>query len=147
MNKEKSMIRSVCQNGMLRRALKMVAVIGILICHSNTLWAQLENGKVYNFVNVGKGNSLTLNQSMQVYGSATNQSSKAQLWYVQSVNGTSFQLRNLSNGKYLQGNNTTSGAWTVTDDAVTLEYTTTNKGYAIRQNGHSNSHGYLHIDK
>ena len=146
MNKEKSMIRSVCQNGMLRRALKMVAVIGILICHSNTLWAQLENGKVYNFVNVGKGNSLTLNQSMQVYGSATNQSSKAQLWYVQSVNGTSFQLRNLSNGKYLQGNNTTSGAWTVTDDAVTLEYTTTDKGYAIRQNGHSNSYGYLHID-
>ena len=66
MNKEKSMIRSVCQNGMLRRALKVVAVIGILICHSNTLWAQLENGKVYNFVNVGKGNSLTLNQSMQV---------------------------------------------------------------------------------
>lgn len=146
MNKEKSMIRSVCKNGMLRRALKVVAVIGILICHSNTLWAQLENGKVYNFVNVGKGNSLTLNQSMQVYGSATNQSSKAQLWYVQSVNETSFQLRNLSNGKYLQGNNTTSGAWTVTDDAVTLEYTTTDKGYAIRQNGHSNSYGYLHID-
>ena len=140
------MIRSVCKNGMLRRALKVVAVIGILICHSNTLWAKLENGKVYNFVNVGKGNSLTLNQSMQVYGSATNQSSKAQLWYVQSVNGTSFQLRNLSNGKYLQGNNTTSGAWTVTDDAVTLEYTTTDKGYAIRQNGHSNSYGYLHID-
>ena len=108
--------------------------------------AQPESGKVYNLKNVGKGNSLGITSLFKVIAVTTNEDDLSQQWYVESVSGKTFSMRNLASGFYLQGNNSTSGAWTLVSAKVDLEYTNDSDAFAIRQSGHTNTHGYLHID-
>ena len=108
--------------------------------------AQPESGKVYNLKNVGKGNSLGITSLFKVIGVTTNKDDLSQQWHVESVSGSTFTLRNLASGFYLQGNNSTSSAWTLVSAKVDLEYTNDSDAFAIRQSGHTNTYGYLHID-
>ena len=108
--------------------------------------AQPQSGKVYNLKNVGRGNSLGITSLFKVIGVTTNEDDLSQQWYVESVSGSTFTLRNLVSGFYLQGNNSTSGAWTLVSAKVDLEYTNDSGAFAIRQSDHTNTHGYLHID-
>lgn len=119
-----------------------------LLCFVISLFsvAQPEAGKVYNLKNVGKGNSLGITSLFKVIGVTTNKDDLSQQWYVESVSGSMFTLRNLASGFYLQGNNSTSGAWNLVSAKVDLEYTNDSGAFAIRQSDHTNTHGYLHID-
>ena len=148
MNKEKSMIRSVCKNGMLRRALKVVAVIGILICHSNTLWAQLENGKVYNFVNVGNNSSsLTISGLQDVTIASTDTKNYNQLWYAIKNTDNTYSLRNLGDGRYLRSSNATSVKWSMVnavDDNCKFNCTTAGSGYTLRASNTDNGYHFMH---
>ena len=108
--------------------------------------AQPESGKVYNLKNVGKGNSLGITNLFKVIAVATNKDDLSQQWYVESVEDSTFSMRNLASGKYLQGNNSTSSSWTLVDGTVTLDFTKDSDAFAIRQSGHTNTYGYLHFD-
>ena len=119
-----------------------------LLCFVISLFsvAQPQSGKVYNLKNVGKGNSLGITSLFKVIGVTTNKDDLSQQWYVESVSGSTFTLRNLASGFYLKGNNSTSGAWNLVSAKVDLEYTNDSDAFAIRQSDHPNTHGYLHID-
>lgn len=108
--------------------------------------AQPESGKVYNLKNVGKGNSLGITSLFKVIGVTTNKDDLSQQWYVESVSGSTFSMRNLASGFYLQGNNSRSGTWNLVSAKVDLEYTSVSGAFAIRQSDHTDTHGYLHID-
>ena len=108
--------------------------------------AQPESGKVYNLKNVGKGNSLGITSLFKVIAVTTNEDDLSQQWYVESVSGSTFSMRNLASGFYLRGNNSTSGAWTLVSAKVDLEYTNDSDAFAIRQSAHTNNYGYLHIN-
>ena len=142
------MIRSVCKNGMLRRALKVVAVIGILICHSNTLWAQLENGKVYNFVNVGNNSSsLTISGLQDVTIASTDTKNYNQLWYAIKNTDNTYSLRNLGDGRYLRSSNATSVKWSMVnavDDNCKFNCTTAGSGYTLRASNTDNGYHFMH---
>lgn len=119
-----------------------------LLCFVISLFsvAQPEAGKVYNLKNVGKGNSLGITSLFKVIAVATNEDDLSQQWYVESVSGAAFSLRNMCSGLYLQGHNVASNAWTLVPAKVDLEYTSVSDAFAIRQSGHTNAYGYLHID-
>ena len=115
-------------------------------------WAQLTElteGGVYHFTNVGReGQALAATNPTSVAGVATNQSSKAQLWYVEKVNNGYYALRNLGYGTYLQANGQSSH-WSLaaTTDAKnswiqlsTVDSNNAFKGYTY------GSYGYAHID-
>ena len=97
--------RGKWQNRLFRVfSLLMVAVFG-----SSALWAQLTNGKVYNFVNVGNNTqSMTISGVDGVSVSATNTADYAQLWYVSKNADNTYSLRNLMSGCYLRSSNETS---------------------------------------
>lgn len=111
--------------------------------------AQLADGKVYNFVNVGKGTSMNCNASGGVHVTATNESNYSQLWYAQS-NGDGFTLRNLANGGYLYSPNATSNGWTVRDEVVAANSvfgaTEVSGNYAVRVVGNTGTHNFAHAD-
>ena len=119
-----------------------------LLCFVISLFsvAQPESGKVYNLKNVGKGNSLGITSLFKVIAVTTNKDDLSQQWYVESVSGSTFTLRNLASGFYLQGNNSASGAWTLVPAKVDLEYTNDSGAFAIRQSDHTDTYNYLHID-
>lgn len=102
--------------------------------------AQPQSGKVYNLKNVGKGNSLGITSLFKVIGVTTNEDDLSQQWYVESVSGSTFTLRNLASGFYLQGNNSTSGAWNLVSAKVDLEYTNDSGAFAIRQSEHTDTY-------
>ncbi|MBR4297383.1 MAG: discoidin domain-containing protein [Bacteroidaceae bacterium] len=115
-------------------------------------WAQLttlEQGSVYRFTNVGReGQALAATNPTSVAGVATNQSSKAQLWYVEKENNGHYALRNLGYGTYLQANGQSSH-WSLatTTDAenswIQLSTVGSNnvfKGYTY------GDYGFAHID-
>ena len=108
--------------------------------------AQPEAGKVYNLKNVSKGSSLGITNLLKVIGVTTNEDDLSQQWYVESVSGAAFSLRNMCSGLYLQGHNAASNAWTLVPAKVDLEYTSVSDAFAVRQSGHSNGYAYLHID-
>ena len=128
------------------RKLKAVMLL-LLVCV--VAKAELADGKVYNFVNVGKGTSMNTNASGGVNVTATNESSYSQLWYAQS-NGEGFTLRNLGNGGYLYSPNATSNGWTVKDEISTsnsvFSATQVSSGYALRVTGNTGSYNYAHAD-
>ena len=78
----------------------------LLLFVAVTAQAQLEHGKVYNFVNVGNtGKSMTSATAGNYLSIATtDQTDYSQLWYVVS-DGNGFTLRNLGNGNYLRSPN------------------------------------------
>ena len=108
--------------------------------------AQPQKGKVYNLKNVGYDKSLSMSELLAAVAMTTNNDDLAQQWLVTSASGETFSLLNLASGMYLKGNNSTSSAWTLSSDEVTLTYTVVSGNYAIRQQGHTNGYGYMHID-
>ena len=108
--------------------------------------AQPQKGKVYNLKNVGYDKSLSMSELLAAVAVTTNNDDLAQQWLVTSASGETFSLLNLASGMYLKGNNNTSSAWTLSSDEVTLTYTAVSGNYAIRQQGHTNGYGYMHID-
>ena len=111
--------------------------------------AQIENGKVYRFVNAGKSDrSMAIGNQNNVVASTTVDGDYGQLWYAAS-NGSGCTLRNLANGRYLYSPNATSGAWLTskevnTDNSV---FTATRVGgnFAIAVSGKS-GYNYMHAD-
>ena len=95
------------------------AVLGLFFV---TAQAQLEQGNVYRFDNVGyAGYSLAATSTKAATAQTTNADAKSQMWYVSDTkteNGvTSYRLRNVGNGYYLQGNGA-STAWAFVDGSV-----------------------------
>ena len=95
------------------------AVLGLFFV---TAHAQLEKGNVYRFDNVGyAGYSLAATSTKAATAQTTNADAKSQMWYVSDTkteNGvTSYRLRNVGNGYYLQGNGA-STAWAFVDGSV-----------------------------
>ena len=121
----------------------------LLLCVVFTAKAQLSDGNVYNFVNVGKGTSMSVNATGGVNVTSTDQSNYSQLWYAVS-DGSGFTLRNLANGYYLKSPNATSSAWTMVaakDANCIFSSTSVGDGnYAIRVTGNTGGHNYMHAD-
>lgn len=110
--------------------------------------AQLENGKVYNFVSVGKNQSMSIIKMSNVGVTATDTDDYSQLWYA-SAKGSGFTLRNLASGHYLKSPNKTSNAWTIVkeqDANCVFSSTKIGENYAIRVTGNSGSYNYMHAD-
>ena len=119
----------------------------LLLLVAITAKAQLSNGMVYNFVNVGKGSSMSI-AANGVIVSDTDQSNYSQLWYAAS-DGNGFTLRNLGNGRYLKSPNATSEAWTtVKEKDANCIFTASAVGgnYAMRVTGNSGGYNYMHAD-
>ncbi len=120
----------------------------LLLLITVTAKAQLSDGKVYNFVCVGKGASMSITSMGGVNVTNTNQSSYAQLWYAVSENG-GYTLRNLGNGRYLQSPNSTSSAWTTVkekDANCVFSLTSVGSNYAIRVTGNTGGYNFMHAD-
>ena len=136
--------RGKWQNRLFRVfSLLMVAVFG-----SSALWAQLTNGKVYNFVNVGNNT-----QSMAISGidgvaiSATNTSDYAQLWYVSKNADNTYSLRNLMSGCYLRSSNKTSGKWTMVNEIdanCKFNCLMAGSGYTLRASNTNDAYHHMH---
>ncbi len=95
------------------------AVLGLFFV---TAQAQLEKGNVYRFENVGyAGYSLAATSTKAATAQTTKADAKSQMWYVSDTktdNGvTSYRLRNVGNGYYLQGN-VASTPWAFVDGSV-----------------------------
>lgn len=111
-------------------------------------WAQISNGKVYNFVNVANnGSSMTSTAGTNVSIAATLTSDYKQLWYVEEVSSGVYTLRNLGNGKYLRSSNATSGPWSMVssiDDNCKFACSTVGTGYTLRATNSGSGYGYMH---
>ena len=99
-----------------QKVLKIMAFIGALICHGNSALAQLEDGKIYNFVNVANNNSsMAISGFDDVSIATTNPSDYVQLWYAIVNEDETYSLRNMSDGRYLRSSNSTSVRWTMVE--------------------------------
>ena len=111
--------------------------------------AQLTDGGVYQFVNVGKSDrSMAIGNLNKVVASTTVADDYAQLWYAESY-GSGYTLRNLANGRYLYSPNATSNAWLTskevnTDNSV-FTATSVDGNYAIAVSG-KGGYNYMHAD-
>ena len=129
----------------------LTALFGLL--GVGNVWAQLtelEVGKVYHFTNVGYSDkALAATNPASVAGVAKNESSKAQLWYVESMrSGQGYALRNLGYGTYLQANGKSS-AWTLaaTIDAENSWIQLNTVGsYNVFKGYTYGNYGFAHID-
>ncbi len=120
--------------------------VAVLLMLSTTSWAQFENGKVYRIVCSGTTSvSLGASALTDVAAVSTSETDKSQQWYV-TTDGSNYTFRNLSNGRYLLGNNGTSGEWGLTETSNNFTVSTVSNNYCIRQTGHSNGYAYMHKD-
>ncbi len=72
--------------------------------------AQFSTGNVVHFTNRASGKAMAATSSNGVAGVTPDKSDYLQLWYVET-GGTTVVLRNLGNGRYLQGNSDSSTQW------------------------------------
>ncbi len=82
--------------------------------------AQLENGKVYRFINKADTNiALTATSLTDIYGSQKTDNSYSQLWLAETYPNISsaWRLRSLGNGLYVVPNGTSQG-WTFTSSTT-----------------------------
>ena len=112
-------------------------------------WAQLENGKVYCFENLGnEGKSLVITNSTNLTIATTNTDDFKQQWFVEKIEDNVFTLRNLSNGKYLKSPNVTSNHdWTTVetvDDNCKFNCVEAGEGYSLRATNTSDGYHYMH---
>lgn len=131
-----------------QKVLKTMAFIGALICHGNSALAQLEDGKVYNFVNVANSNSsMAISGFDDVSIATTNTSDYVQLWYAIVNEDETCSLRNMSDGRYLRSSNSTSARWTMVesiDDNCKFHCNSTSYGHILRASNTSDGHHYMH---
>lgn len=119
----------------------------LLLLVAVTAKAQLSDGKVYNFVSVGKGTSMSITAN-DVIVTLPDERKYSQLWYAASE-GNGFTLRNLANGHYLKSPNATSEAWStvkVKDENCIFTATPVGGNYAMRVTGNSGGYNYMHAD-
>ena len=120
--------------------------VAVLLMLSSTSWAQFENGKVYRIVCSGTTSvSLGASALTDVAAVSTSATDKSQQWYV-TVNGSNYTFRNLGNGRYLLGNNGTSGEWSLTESSNNFTVSKVNNNYCIRGASDSNGYAYMHKD-
>ncbi len=123
-----------------------------LLCSTwgvGSVWAQLENGKVYCFENLGnEGKSLVITNSTNLTIATTNTDDFKQQWFVEKIGDNVFTLRNLSNGKYLKSPNVTSNNdWTTVetvDDNCKFNCVEAGEGYSLRATNTSDGYHYMH---
>ena len=131
-----------------QKVLKIMAFIGALICHGNSALAQLEDGKIYNFVNVANNNSsMAISGFDDVSIATTNPSDYVQLWYAIVNEDETYSLRNMSDGRYLRSSNSTSVRWTMVesiDDNCKFHCISTSDGHTLRASNTSDGHHYMH---
>ena len=114
--------------------------------------AQIEHGKVYNFVNIANtGKSMVWVSGDQLSIADTDESDNKQLWYVVKNEDNSYSLRNLDNGKYLRSPNATGNArWTTVenvDDNCKFECVVAGSGHSLRatnSTGGEHEKHYMH---
>ena len=78
--------------------------VAVLLMLGTTSWAQIQTGKVYNFVNRQYGKSMSGVERDRTALAATDTNDYFQLWYVADGGNGTYTLRNLGNGYYLKGN-------------------------------------------
>ena len=119
--------------------------------------SQIQNGKVYNFVNCAdefSGQSLVRkNASSNVLTvRTTDEISYDQLWYVAGNSASGFTVRNLEDGRYLRSSNNStaaSGAWTLVaeenlDDNCYFDFIQVGDNYTLRAKNTTDSYHCLH---
>lgn len=115
--------------------------------------AQIEHGKVYNFVNIANsGKSMVWVSGDELTIADTKESDNKQLWYVVKNEDNSYSLRNLDNGKYLRSPNATGNErWTTVetaDDNCKFECVVAGNGYyslrATNSKGDEHEKHYMH---
>ena len=79
-----------------------------------TALAQFTQGRVVHFTNRASGKAMAVTSTNGVVGVPSDQSDYMQLWYVET-GGSTVVLRNLGNGRYLQGNSDSSVQWQTVD--------------------------------
>ena len=106
----------------------------------------LEDGAVYRFVNVGDATRALSATALADVGTAVSgDSDRSQQWLATFKKSTGvYTFRNLSNGRYLQGNNTKSGGWSLTEESNDFTVTLVSGNYCFRQEGHTNGYAYMH---
>lgn len=117
----------------------------LLLVMAASAMAQIENGKVYNFVNVGNNTqSLVVASNNRVSIAATDHTDFNQLWYVSKNSDNSYSLRNLGSGRYLRSSNNASVMWTMVNEIdanCKFSCTTAGSGYTFRA---TNTHDWWH---
>lgn len=112
--------------------------------------AQLSDGKVYNFVNVGNSSSsMSIVSNNNISIAATDTSNYGQLWYAIMNDDGSYSLRNLANGRYLRSSNATSVAWTMVktdglDANCRFNCIATASGHTLRASNTSGGYHNMH---
>ena len=114
--------------------------------------AQIEHGKVYNFVNIANtGKSMVWVSGDQLSIANTDERDNKQLWYVVKNEDESYSLRNLGNGKYLRSPNATGNArWTTVenvDDNCKFECVVAGSGYSLRATNSESDQHYMHYSE
>ena len=101
-------------------------------------WAQLTNGKVYNFESIGRaGKSLSSSDKCDNGQATTNHANPHQLWIAVEGKGKNqgkFVLRNLGNGLYLQSSQQKDKAWTM---VPTIALDDSSYNYCVKKDGSS----------
>ena len=129
------------------RKLKCMLLLMFAVVTAN---AQLDDGKVYNFVNVGNsGQSMVITSNGMATITATDTQSYDQLWYVSGNAEDGYSLRNLGRGHYLRSSNATSARWTLVkgddmDDNCKFSCVQAGSGYTLRAKNDENGYGYMH---
>lgn len=95
-------------------------ILAFLSFSISSTYAQLEQGKVYRFVNVAYPTYSLCASSLTTVGAGTTlENSKTQLWYVDTRTdggNTTYRLRSLRTGKYMKGGGNVR--WTLTEDGT-----------------------------
>ena len=125
-------------------------VLSMLLLMPLAALAQIEAGKVYMFENVMyAGKSMTATADARAAIATTNDKDYSQMWYVSRVGSSTYRLRNLGTGLYLNSAKQTSGAWTLINEDklpsnATMKCTKAGAGYTLRASSDTNDHGYMH---
>ena len=121
----------------------------LLLLVAVTAKAQIENGKVYNFVNVRNNTKslVALSQSDLSIATTDNTAAK-QLWYAEKISEGVFALRNLYSGYYLHSPNRQGNTkWTLVnrmDESSRFTCTQAGNGYALRAANTTDNGLYMH---
>ena len=149
----------IMRNSTFRKFLLFLLLLPTFLC--TTAWAQLselEQGKVYRFVNVGQSSyALAATTTKGATGSTVTTGSRQadypQLWYVTEVKDNSgtktYRLRNMGNGHYLQGNGK-STQWKMvkgeTTESTYLYLITCGKHNTLSDQKTTGGHRHMHLD-
>ena len=125
---------------------KHVVVTNLQITIAKT---ELEEGKVYRFVNRNTKRSLNACSESLVNAATTETANLKQQWYV-TKEGDHFVLRNLYYAKYLKGAHVNKVAWSLTDDysqtANNFTFAESDKYYSTLETKGWTSYGFMHDD-